>query len=261
MSEVVMGVERLKRVLLSLPELGLRTGWLRDFLANGSDFDCATVLNALCEDNERAEPQAREAILVVALLLASLGECHLVDQLRAQSEARHLLSLARLVRRGPQPAAQERPAHELAIPDYGAGRELTVGERKSLARSPNRRAFDKLLKDPHPLVIRQLLENPRLTEDDVVRMTARRPARLEVLEAIAQHGRWLSHPRVRMALLFNPGAPPAVAMPLLAVCSRNELTEILHHSESSPVLRTVALELLERLPPLRSSELPGPTLQ
>lgn len=261
MSEVVIGVDRLKRVLLSLPDLGLRTGWLRDFLANRSDFDCATVLNALCEDNERAEPQAREAILVVALLLASLGEGPLLEQLRAQAEARHLLSLARLVRRAPQPAAQERPARELPIPDYGAGRELTVGERKSLARSPNRRAFDKLLKDPHPLVIRQLLENPRLTEDDVVRLTAHRPARHAVLESVAQHGRWLSHPRVRMALLFNPGSPPAIAMPLLAVCSRNELSEILHHSESSPVLRTAALELLERLPPLHSVEDPTATLQ
>lgn len=261
MSEVVIGLDRLKRVLLSLPELGLRIGWLRDFLANSSDFDGAAVLNALCEDNERAEPQAREAILVVALLLASLGECHLVDQLRAQSEARHLLSLARLVRRAPPPAVHDRPAHELPVPDYGTGRELTVGERKSLARSPNRRAFDKLLKDPHPLVIRQLLENPRLTEDDVVRMTARRPARLEVLEAVAQYSRWLARPRVRMSMLFNPGAPPAIAMPLLAVCSRNELTDVVSHTESSPILRTAALELLERLPPLRSSEAPGQTLQ
>ena len=254
-------VERLKRVLLSLPELGLRTGWLRDFLANSSDHDRATVLNALCEDNERAEPQAREAILVVALLFASLGECDLLDQLRAQAEARHLLSLARLVRRAPPPTVHDRPTHELRVPDYGAGRELTLGERKSLARTPNRRAFDKLIADPHPQVITLLLANPKLTEDDVVRMAARRPARLEVLDAIAQQGRWLSRPRVRLSLLFNPGAPPAITMPLLAVCTRNELTEVLHHSESSPVLRGAALELLERLPPLRVSEAPSPTLQ
>ena len=103
-------VERLKRVLLSLPDLALRTGWLRDFLNGGSLHEKATVLNALCEDNERAEPEAREAILVVALLFASLGECELVEQLRAQADARHLLSLARLLRRGPPPAVHDRPA-------------------------------------------------------------------------------------------------------------------------------------------------------
>jgi hypothetical protein len=254
-------VERLKRVLLSLPDLALRTSWLRDFLSNGSAHDSATVLNALCEDNERAEPQAREAILPVALFFAALGECALVEQLRRQADSRHLLSLARLLRRAPPPSVHDRPHRELPVPDYGTGRELSVGERKSLARSPTRRAFDKLLADPHPLVIRQLLENPRLTENDVVRMTARRPARLEVLEAIAQHGRWLSRPRVRLSMLFNPGSPPVISMPLLAVCTRNELSEVLHHSESSPVLRNAALELLERLPPLRASRPPGPTLQ
>jgi hypothetical protein len=257
----MMEVERLKRVLLSLPDLALRTGWLRDFLTRASEHDQATVLNALCEDNERADPQAREAILVVALFFASLGECELVEQLRAQAESRHLLSLSRLVRRAPPPLVHDRPAHELPVPDYGAGRELTVGERKSLARSPNRRAFDKLLGDPHPLVIGQLLANPRLTEDDVVRMAARRPARLEVLQAIAQNSRWLSRPRVRLAVLFNPGSPPAMTMPLLAVCTRNELSEVLHNSDSSAVLRSAAHELFERLPPLRVSEAPEPTLQ
>jgi hypothetical protein len=256
-----MQVKRLKRVLLSLPDLALRTGWLRDFMASHSEHERATVLNALCEDNERAEPRAREAILAVALLFASLGECELIEQLRAQAEARHLLSLSRLVRRAPHPLVHDRPAHELPVPDYGTGRELTVGERKSLARTPNRRAIDKLLSDPHPLVIRQLLINPRLTENDVVRMVARRPGRLEVFEAIARDSRWLSRPRVRLAVLFNPGSPPVIAMPLLAVCTRSELTEVRNHSESSPVLRSAAHELLERLPPLRESEAPGPTLQ
>ncbi len=256
-----MQVERLKRVLLSLPDLALRTSWLRDFLATHSSNESANVLNALCEDNERGDPQAREAILPVAVLLAALGDSELVDRLRGQADARHLLSLSRLVRRAPPPLVHGRPAHELPVPDYGTGRELSVGERKSLARSPNRRAFDKLLADPHPLVIAQLLENPRLTEDDVVRMTARRPARLEVLEAIARQGRWLSRPRVRLTILFNPGSPSAIAMPLLAVCTRNELAEVLHHSESSPVLRSAALELLERLPPLRESQAPGSMLQ
>ena len=67
------------------------------------------------------------------------------------------------------------------IPDYGRGRPLTLGERKSLARRPDRAMLDRLLHDPHPDVIRRLLRNPRLTEDDVVRLAARRPGRPEVL--------------------------------------------------------------------------------
>lgn len=244
-------VERLKRVLLSLPELGLRTGWLRDLLANQAIAEQASLLNGLCEDSERGEPQAREAMLVVALVFAAQGECEHLEQLRQFAEIRHLLSLGRLLRKAPPLSV--RPPPEPPIPDYGTGRELTVGERKSLARTPNRRAFEKLLRDPHPLVLRQLLGNPRLTENDVLRLAARRPARREVLESIAQHGHWLARTRVRMAVLLNPGTPAAMSMPLLAVCNRNELQDVLQNTDSSSVLRNAALELLERLPPLGES--------
>jgi len=190
-------VERLKRVVLALPDVALRARWLRDHLSGFSPAEQASMLNALCEDGERSDPLARETLLSVALLFAALGECALVRQLRAAAEARHLWSLERLLRRAPE-LPHERPADELPVPDYGAGRTLTVGERRSLARSPSRRSFDKLLSDPHPLVIRQLLGNPRLTEDDVVRMAARRPAFPEVIAEIARHPSHSQRPRVRM---------------------------------------------------------------
>src|SRR5258706_2685917 len=164
--------ERLRRVLVSLPDVALRVGWLRAHLAELRDADAAELLSSLCEDGERADPSSREALLVVAMLLAANGESSFVERLRQHAEERHLLSLLRLLRRAPEsePTASLRTASEPAVPDYGTGRELTVGERRSLARSPNPRVFEKLLRDPHPLVIRQLLGHPLLTEDDVLRL-------------------------------------------------------------------------------------------
>src|SRR6185369_16178692 len=163
-------------------------------------------------------------------------------------------SLGRLLRRAPAPPRSVPPPDAAPVPDYGRGRDLTVGERRSLARAPTRRAFDKLLSDPHPLVIRQLLDNPRLTEDDVVRIAARRPVRPEAVTAIARAERWLKRPRVRLSILLNPGSPPSVAMPLLAACTRSELVEILHGADTSKVLRGTARELLARRPPLEQSD-------
>jgi hypothetical protein len=110
------------------------------------------------------------------------------------------------------------------------------------------------LLDPHPLVIGQLLQNPKLVEDDVVRMVARRPARVDVLEAIARMPRWLSRQRVRLALLLNPGTPAAIAMPLLGACTRVELREVIASTDTPLALRATAHELLQRRPPLRASE-------
>lgn len=252
----VRTLDRLKRTLLSLSEVSLRVEWLRDRLSTWPAAEAAPVLNELCEENERSEPAAREALLAVAVLFAGLGECPLAEELRQQAEARRLLSLERLLRRAPPPTHVERRTDDLPVPDYGVGRELSVGERRSLARRPNRRAFDRLLSDPHPLVIRQLLKNPLLTEEDVLRLAARRPARFEVMREIAQFARWLSQPRVRMSILLNPGSPPEIAMPLLAICHRGELAEVLESSDTSTVLRLTALELFERRPPLEA----GPSL-
>jgi hypothetical protein len=139
------------------------------------------------------------------------------------------------------------------VPDYGTGRELTVGERRSLARSPQRKVIERLLRDPHPLVLRQLLVNPRVTEDDIVRLAARRPLHAAIVGVLAESPRWLKSPRVRMALLLNPGTPEPVSMPLLSVCTRCELLEVVHGVDAPLALRSSAQELFERSPPLPRS--------
>lgn len=246
-------VSRLKRVLLSLPEIALRVGWLSEQLAEWPVENAAEQLDALCEEAEGSEPDAREAVMAAALLFVGLGECRLIERLREEAAGRRLLSLDRLLRRGPPAPVHDRRIDDLPVPDYGTGRELTVGERRSLARRPDRRAFDRLLADPHPLVIRQLLENPLVTEEDVVRLATRRPARLEVMRELAQSPRWLARPRVRMSILLNPGSPPEMSGPLLVLCTRGELGLVMESTDAPGVLRTTARELKQRRPPLRET--------
>lgn len=254
-------VERLKRILLSLSDIGLRVGWLSEQLGRLSIHHSARLIDALADQSERSDPGAREALLAVAIYFAQLGPCELLSALRQEATTRHLLGLERLLRRAPPPVRVDRPVADLPVPDYGAGRELTLGERRSLARQPNRRSFDKLMSDPHPLVIRLLLQNPKLTEEDVVRLVARRPARVPVLLEVTQSLRWLSRSRVRLALVLNPGSPPEIAMPLLSVCKRTELREVARATESSLVLRATALELLERRPPIKGVDRADAILQ
>ena len=244
-------VERLKRVLLGLPDVGLRVGWLQEQLLRWSPDEAARLLDALAQQNEGAEPTAREAMLTVALVFAGLGDDDpTLDELRSEVAAQRLWSLARLLRKSPASPRRAPPAKNLPVPDYGTGRELTLGERRSLARRPDRKLFDKLLADPHPMVIRQLLVNPKITEDDVVRLATIRPARAEVMGEIARTYRWMRRSRVRMAMLMNPGAPAGIVMPLVSLCVRAELRIIVHSTDTSVALRATAHELLERRPPM-----------
>lgn len=256
----MLGTARLKRAVLSLPSVELRVDWLSDHIAQLESATAARELNALCEESERSDPEAREALLPLCLLLAAAGECELLHALRKHSDEAHLLALGRMVRRAPNPN-QERTRDDARVPDYGTGRELTLGERRSLARRPNRRAFDKLLADPHPMVIHQLLGNPKLTEDDVIRLASRRPGRPDALRAVAGSRKWMSRSRVRLSLILNPNTPPEIAMPLLAVCRRSELKDVIRSSEANRVLRSTALELYAKRPPLRGVDRADVVLQ
>lgn len=258
---ILEGAHRLRRVLLSLPDITLRIGWLRAHLGELGDGEAAEVLCSLCEDGERACPDSREALLVVAMVLVADGDSPFVERLRQHADERRLLSLARLLRRGSDGHQAGRSQSLPPVPDYGTGRELTVGERRSLARSNNRRVLEKLLRDPHPLVLRQLLGNPRLTEDDVVRLAARRPLPASIAPTLAASPRWLRRPRVRLTLLLNPGTPEPISMPLLAVCTRCELLEVVHGVDASLALRGAAQELLERSPPLQKTATSSTLLQ
>jgi len=145
------------------------------------------------------------------------------------------------------------------MPDYSFGRPLTLGERKSLARKHDRHLLARLLTDPHPDVIRGLLKNPRLTEDDLVRLIARRPSRPDVLAEIARATRWVHRSRVRLALLLNPDTPPELATPLASLLLRHELRIVVESTQLAPSLRAACLERLARKPPRRGEG--TPTLQ
>jgi hypothetical protein len=95
-----------------------------------------------------------------------------------------------------------------------AGRAVTLGERKALARGGRRELLVALLGDPDAQVIRALLENPRLTEKDVVSVAARRPLRADVSRAIFA-SRWLARYHVKRALVMNPWTPIELAVRLL----------------------------------------------
>ena len=213
----------------------------------------AEAFDLVCGSAEQAEPDARELLVGIIDFLAEREQLDFAQALREEAAGRSLLSLGRLLRRPIGSAATSSSpgtSVDLHVPDYGAGRPLTLGERKALARRPTRKSLDKLLADPHPAVIRTLLGNPKLTEDDVVRLAARRPGNPEVLAEIAR-SEWSHRVRVRRALVLNPDSPAVLAIPLLALMLRPELRQVAEATYLSPPLRVAAHELLARRPPVR----------
>lgn len=114
----------------------------------------------------------------------------------------------------PPPPGAPKPA------ELPGSRELTLGERKSLARGRRREVLDRLLRDPDDAVLRILLGNPRITEEDVVRLAARRPTSAAAQRAILHSERFIARYGVKRALVLNPYTPTDLAARLVVLLAR-----------------------------------------
>ena len=246
----------LVRAVLSLGDGGLRAEYVASVARSWEVGALAAVLDEVCERAEQANPQAREALLAVVDALNAEGMDEVLQRLREEAAGASLLALDRLIR---PPAKSGRPpggtpTSRAKVPDDGKGRPLTLGERKSLARRPDRETMQRLLADPHPAVIHRLLRNPRVLEDDVVRLAAKRPGRSDVLAEIARSTQWVHRPRVRMALVMNPATPLEMAARIVGLLLRPELALVAGSPAVPAPVRAVCLEHLQRRPPVEEHE-------
>jgi hypothetical protein len=123
---------------------------------------------------------------------------------------------------------------------------LTLGHKKAMARShrdPDLLA--RLAAEGEPVVVRELLRNPRLTEPFAVRLAARRPCRPETLRCLYEDRRWRLRRRVAVALARNPYAETEVALRLLPGLTGRDLAEIAADGALHPLLRATARRLLD----------------
>ena len=130
------------------------------------------------------------------------------------------------------------------LPLTPTGRALTLGERKSMARGHRRDLLLQLVRDPHPDVIAVLLDNPCLTEGDVLQLAARRPMLPAALAVIAAAHRWRARSRIRRALVLNPFTAVPLAARLITTLSDADLHRALRDPSLNQRLRDHAGRVL-----------------
>jgi hypothetical protein len=124
--------------------------------------------------------------------------------------------------------------------------DASAGERTAAARGRDRMVLDRLLHDRDIRVVAALLDNPRVTERDAVKIAAMRPTTGEILERLAAHPRWGHRYRVRKAVAFNPGAPSPLARAILPTLLRQDLAELAESRVLAAELRADVAALLKR---------------
>lgn len=237
------------RAILSLGDGALRARYVASLVESLSVEVVAHTLDAVCERSEQAEASAREALIAIVDAFNGEGMEDLLDCLREQAAGDSLLALERLIRSPPRSHRPTSSAPPRAPEDGRRDCSVPLGQRKSLARRPDCETLQRMLRDPHPDVIHRCLVNPRLIEDDVVRLAARRPGLPEVQAEIARSP-WVHRPRVRIALVMNPATPVEVVARLVGLLLRPELSMAATSPGVAAPVRALCIEHLERRPPV-----------
>jgi hypothetical protein len=213
------------RRLAVLPEQAMRVAALAELLLARDPEAAAWLLDALATVGRAGGPPY-DLSLLAAIELVSSDRLNYADR-RAIFEAAERLGLASCKELLFSSDAADDDEHAAAPRALVPGtRPLTLGERKSLARSWKRDVLERLIADPHVDVVDLLLRNPRVTEDDVLRIATARRASAGVLELIFHNRRWNCRQRVRRALLRNPKLPEPDALRLVGLLNRSELREL-----------------------------------
>ena len=225
--------DRLARCLACITDAPVRIAYLRHTLLALTIDQVVQLLVVAHAYAETRSARHKHLLSWLSLALAHSSCEQLRRGVATQLLALEERQLARSLSDHPGPLAEEAQR----VPDFGMGRPVTLGERKSLVRRNDRDWIARVIRDPHPDVMKILLLNPRLTETDVVRLCARRPVAGEALREVFRCSRWIVRYPVKVALALNPYTPLDMALQLAPLLRDQDKRRILEAADLPADLR------------------------
>ena len=104
--------------------------------------------------------------------------------------------------------------------------QLPLGQKITLARRGPARVAGALLAEGHAHIISIVLDNPYMTEAQVLRALSREKLPVSVIPAIIQHRKWSTTYNVRLALVRHPSAPLGTILSYLPELTVSDLREL-----------------------------------
>jgi hypothetical protein len=121
---------------------------------------------------------------------------------------------------------------------------LTVGERKTLARTAPRSLIGLLKSESEPSVFTCLLQNPRLIEDDLVPLLSNEMTPVSILEAVAANRQWTNRYPVRLAIVRNDKTPLRLRLLFLSRIQKPDLQVLARTPHTAQIIRAAAERIL-----------------
>lgn len=215
--DLVALYQKTLRSIGALPELAMRRAKLDEALKSLTPPEMVWWLDQLVRGALWGRSPEIDAMLAAASWLIRLrlsDEYEVLQGLYVAAHESGRASILSMLRDYPAHQALRKTAR---LPDVKLPlpREVTLGEKRTMAAGQDRRLLERLIYDTSPLVIEKLMSNPLVQLPDVVTIASRRPTLPELLVPVALSDAWLVDHRVRETLVQNPFVPTGIALRLL----------------------------------------------
>jgi hypothetical protein len=124
--------------------------------------------------------------------------------------------------------------------------QLPLGQKVTLARRGPGRVAGTLLAEGHPQVLVPVLDNPHLTEAQVLKALSREKLPQPVVQAISHHRKWSLVYNVRLALIRHPASTLSTVLAFLPELTVSDLRELASPGIVSESLRKYLQAEIER---------------
>lgn len=232
--------------IASLPTLTMRVNSMRELFEHADPQESVWWIDQLIRGALWGHATQADALLALSswLILAHDTHYELLKQLFEAAHSERRQTVLYMLRDAPphRELAQGSKLPEVRLP---MDRDVTLGERRSIAAGPKVKLLDRLTDDPNPLVIQRLLDNPRVKEAHVIAIAAKRPTLPELLHLIARHPTWVQRLTVREAVVRNPFNTTGVCLKLVPTLGLPLLYQLKNASDIHPGITAFARDLVE----------------
>lgn len=120
---------------------------------------------------------------------------------------------------------------------------MGIKDRVRLAVKGDREARNILIRDPNRIIAQAVIDNPRLTEQEVEKIAAMRTITEDVLRQIANNRQWTRSYLIMHNLARNPRTPIANVLTILSRLQLRDLAALSKNRNVSDAVRRQALRL------------------
>ena len=118
-------------------------------------------------------------------------------------------------------------------------RSMSQSDRRKLALQGDRAARMLLMKENDKNIHIFVIQNPKITLDEVLFIAGYRQTHPDVLKRIAENREWSQNPRIVSNIVCNPKTPTPAAVRLIDKLSPQELRRIAKNDAAPPAVVTV----------------------